>query len=80
MNSKFKSALKSVTWRITASATTMLLVYFMSGDLKVASAVASAEIFVKMIVYYIHERVWEKVPVQDINIVQKEIASTEDKN
>ncbi|MDA3864299.1 MAG: DUF2061 domain-containing protein [Deltaproteobacteria bacterium] len=56
---------KTLTWRIAASTTTVLLVYAFSGELKVAGGVALTEVFVKSLVYFIHERVWEKVKLPE---------------
>lgn len=65
MDSKKKSLLKTITWRITASTTTLLLVYIMSGELKIAGTIAFMEIFIKMLVYYLHERIWENIDVNN---------------
>lgn len=47
--------LKTISWRVTESTTTMLIVYFFSSELKIAGSVAVVEIITKMIVYYLHE-------------------------
>tara|TARA_Y100001933_G_C18674697_1_gene428407 strand:+ start:161 stop:376 length:216 start_codon:yes stop_codon:yes gene_type:complete len=65
MNSKRKSIFKTVTWRFTATLTTLILVYILSGELKTAGTVAFFEVFIKMFIYYLHERAWEKVKVDD---------------
>jgi len=61
MDSKKKSIIKSLSWRITASLTTLIIVYIISGQLKLAGAVMSLEIVLKMIIYYFHERIWASV-------------------
>ena len=61
MNSKKKSLIKTITWRITASLTTMTIVFVVTGELLIAGEVAILEVIIKMIVYYYHERVWERV-------------------
>ncbi len=55
-----RSILKTITWRITASTTTLLLVYIISGQLEIAGAITLYEIVVKTLIYYLHEKVWEK--------------------
>lgn len=61
MDSKKKSIIKSLSWRITASLTTLVIVYFLSGELRLAGAVMGIEVVLKMIIYYFHERAWAKV-------------------
>ncbi|MGM0597518.1 MAG: DUF2061 domain-containing protein [Myxococcota bacterium] len=60
-----RSLYKTLTWRVTASTTTVLLVYAFSGELKVAGGVALTEVFFKSFVYFVHERVWEKVKLAE---------------
>jgi uncharacterized membrane protein len=60
-----KSIFKAVTWRLIASATTFGLAYlFFRNDpfaAQKATAVAVAEAFIKMLLYFFHERLWERV-------------------
>ncbi len=59
--SKLRSLLKTFTWRITATLTTIGIAYFIIGDVSVALAIGGIEFFAKMVIYYIHERIWNKV-------------------
>lgn len=59
--SKLRSLLKTLTWRITATLTTIGIAYFIIGDVSVALAIGGIEFFAKMIIYYMHERLWSKV-------------------
>lgn len=60
-----KSVVKTITWRIIASATTFLLAFlFFHGDPNVAekaTGIAVAEMIVKMLLYFFHERAWERL-------------------
>ena len=56
-----RSLAKAVLWRATASAITLLLVYGITGSSKLATSVAGAEIMVKILTYYFHERVWTNI-------------------
>lgn len=58
---KFRSVLKSVTWRFCATATTFSLVFIFTGKLDTAIKVGGIEVFLKMLIYFLHERVWGKV-------------------
>ena len=60
--SRLRSILKAFTWRIIATATTMTVTYFVTGDLTAASVVGVFDFFLKMMLYYLHERGWQMVP------------------
>lgn len=60
-----KSILKTITWRIIASATTFgLAMLFFRDDPQAATkatGVALAESLIKMILYFLHERAWAQL-------------------
>jgi uncharacterized membrane protein len=56
--SHWTSIAKAVTWRVIASVITALLVYIVTGHLQLAATVGALDVVVKLIAYYIHERVW----------------------
>ncbi len=56
-----RSILKGVTWRVIASATTMTVVYVVTGDLALVASVGVIDIAAKIFFYYLHERSWGKV-------------------
>ncbi|MCB0580362.1 MAG: DUF2061 domain-containing protein, partial [Phaeodactylibacter sp.] len=66
--SKLRSILKAVTWRLIATATTFALAFFIfSGTgcddvLQKSSIVAGLELVIKLAIYYLHERAWQMVP------------------
>ena len=57
---KFRSISKSISWRILASCDTMLISYVITRSLKIAAAIGSIEVLTKMVLYYFHERAWNK--------------------
>jgi len=60
--SKIRSILKGLTWRVLATSTTFLLAWLFAKDLSVATTIATAEFFIKFAIYYAHERAWQFVP------------------
>ncbi|MGV7105359.1 DUF2061 domain-containing protein [Flavobacterium sp. U410] len=54
------SACKAVTWRLLGTLDTMIISFFMTGDIKIAFSIGSFEVFTKMVLYFIHEKVWDK--------------------
>ena len=61
--SRLRSVLKALSWRVLATLTTIAIAYFIVGDVKVALKIGAVEVVVKMAIYYLHERAWAKVPL-----------------
>lgn len=59
--SKQRSAVKAFTWRIIGTADTFVIAWFITKEPITAGAIASFEIVTKTILYYLHERGWNKV-------------------
>jgi len=53
--------LKTLTWRIVGTIDTMLLGWLVSGDPMVGITIGSFEVATKMVLYFIHERIWYKI-------------------
>lgn len=58
METRIRSLAKAMSWRIVATITTMLLVFMFTGNLVVSGGVGLTEVISKIIIYYVHERVW----------------------
>jgi uncharacterized membrane protein len=61
MEKHVRSFAKAISWRIVATLTTMLLVFAFTGSLMISGGVGVTELVVKILVYYLHERVWNMV-------------------
>lgn len=59
----YRSLLKSISWRITGTLDTILISYVITGSIKIAASIGVVEIFTKMLLYFIHERVWNKIKI-----------------
>ncbi len=59
----YRSVVKAITWRFLATTTTMLIVYLFTGKLVLTLSVGAVEVVLKLLIYYIHERVWQYVPL-----------------
>ena len=51
---------KTITWRIIGTLDTIILGWLISGDWKVGATIGGFEIITKMILYFLHERIWYK--------------------
>ena len=60
MVSRKRHILKTSTWRIIGTIDTMIISWIITGNWKWGLAIGGVEVVTKMILYYIHERVWYK--------------------
>jgi uncharacterized membrane protein len=52
--------LKTITYRILGSMTSMAITYAASNDFALGITIGSADLILKPIIYYIHELLWQK--------------------
>jgi uncharacterized membrane protein len=57
---KSRSIGKSISWRVLASCDTILISYLITGSIAIAATIGSIEVLTKMVLYYFHERAWNK--------------------
>jgi uncharacterized membrane protein len=58
-----RSLAKAASWRVTGSIDTIMLSWFFTGNLTTAAAIGLTEVVTKMLLYYLHERVWNRIPL-----------------
>ena len=56
-----RSIFKGVSWRIVATLSTIIIVYLFFGRLDLAIAAGIVESILKVLLYWMHERIWIKV-------------------
>jgi len=61
IDKRYRSVLKAVSWRLVGTLDTMVVSFFISGELIIALSIGFVELFTKMFLYYLHERAWNKV-------------------
>ena len=60
-DSNLRSIMKAFTWRITATLTTFFIALFVTEQAEIALVIGVSEFFLKMGIYYVHERLWLRV-------------------
>lgn len=60
-DSNVRSFLKGISWRVIGTIDTFLIAYFYFGDIKLAAPIAATEVLTKLLLYYLHERVWNLI-------------------
>ena len=61
METRKRSIIKAFSFRAVATATTVILVVLFTGNLAMAGAIGVLDIFSKLLIYYFHERAWNKI-------------------
>ena len=62
MESHRRSLIKVISWRFTATITTMVISFFITGHIALALKIGIFEVFAKIFLQYVHERIWLKIP------------------
>ena len=57
----YRSLVKAVSWRVTGTIDTMVISFLITKQWKFALSIGFVELFTKIGLYYVHERVWNKI-------------------
>ena len=60
IESRRRSVAKVISWRISATLTTTIVSYVLTGSLEVAAKIGFLEMIAKLFLHYGHERIWLK--------------------
>ena len=61
IDSNNRSIAKTISWRLTGSFSTFMISYLILGSFSIASSIAIIQIIANTLLYYLHERVWNKI-------------------
>ncbi len=59
----YRSFIKALSWRITGTIDTLIISFLITRKLSFALSIGGVEVFTKMFLYYVHERVWNKISI-----------------
>ena len=59
-NSLKRHILKTISYRILGTLTTVIIAYSLGASLKVSSMLGVSELVLKPVIYFLHERLWYK--------------------
>ena len=60
-DSRIRSFVKGITWRIIATSTGMGIAYSLTSDVEIAMATGAIDVVLKLLFYYGHERAWGRI-------------------
>jgi len=56
-----RSVAKAISWRMTGTVDTIVISFLVTGQIKMAVSIGFVELFTKIFLYYVHERVWNRL-------------------
>ncbi len=56
-----RSIAKAVSWRVIGTLDTLVVSYILTGEIVLATSIASVDFVTKMILYFFHERIWNRI-------------------
>ena len=59
MVTRTRSILKTITWRSLATMITTGIAYLVTGSIDLAMGIGAIDTIIKLIAYYLHERMWD---------------------
>jgi len=56
-----RSLLKAFSWRLTGTFDTVVISFLITREWRFALSIGFVEMFTKMFLYYVHERIWNRL-------------------
>jgi len=56
-----RSIVKAISWRVVGTLDTLIVSYLLTGEIALATSIASIDFVTKMILYFFHERIWNRI-------------------
>ena len=61
MDTRFRSTVKTISWRLTGTLLTFLISWVILRDISTSSAIAVIQLTFNTVAYYVHERLWNLI-------------------
>lgn len=68
----YRSVVKTISWRTVGTLDTIIVSYFVTGNLVMAASIGSIEVITKMILYYFHESAWNRLKFGTVKQVEND--------
>nr|WP_321225386.1 DUF2061 domain-containing protein [uncultured Psychroserpens sp.] len=56
-----RTLVKTISWRVLGTVATIVISYAITGTLALAFSIGFIELISKLVLYYFHERTWNKI-------------------
>ena len=61
IDTKKRSLVKALSWKVVGSSATWLIAWIITGSFELSNKIGLAQVITTMILYFIHERVWDQI-------------------
>ena len=68
----YRSLLKAASWRGVGTLDTIAVSWVLTGRFMTAVSIGGVEVFTKMLIYYLHERAWNRIKLGKVECVEPE--------
>ena len=68
--SRKRHLIKTVTWRLIGTLDTIILSWIITGNVLTGLKIGAFEVITKMVLYYLHERIWYKI---DFGLIRRKL-------
>lgn len=58
---QYRSLIKATSWRALGTLDTIVVSFVITGKIKLALSIGAVELFTKIFLYYVHERIWNRI-------------------
>ncbi len=58
-----RSVMKAISWRVTGTLDTICISFLVTGKIKLAVSIGFVELFTKVGLFYLHERIWTRISI-----------------
>ncbi|MCG6537783.1 MAG: DUF2061 domain-containing protein [Syntrophales bacterium LBB04] len=58
---QYRSLIKATSWRALGTVDTVIVAFLVTGKIKLAVSIGGIELFTKIFLYYMHERIWNRI-------------------
>lgn len=70
-----RSVVKALSWRVLASLITASLVFAFTRELAISAVIGGVEFIAKLVVYWLHERAWNRIAFGRVRVTPDEPSS-----
>lgn len=60
-DTSIRSLVKAISWRVTGTLDTFIISWLITSELAIAGTIASVEVFTKILLFWLHERGWNRI-------------------
>ena len=60
---RYRGIIKAVSWRIIGTFDTFSISFLITGKFRLALSISFFEVFTKITLFYVHERMWNRINV-----------------